>query len=123
MQYEQSGVVSGYKRLAAHDSRTCIACLMSEGKVYKTSEALDEHPNGRCAMVPIVIGMPATRWTGGATWLRQQDAETQQSIMGPGAYGAWKRGDVALSDLVKTTNNDTWGASVTQTPLNELIHA
>lgn len=123
MQYEQSGVVTSYKRIAAHDARTCAGCLLSEGKIYQTSQALDEHPQGRCSTVPVVKGMPALRWTGGATWLRQQDADTQRSIMGPGAYDAWKRGDIALGDLVKTTQSETWGGAVAQRPLSELVKA
>jgi SPP1 gp7 family putative phage head morphogenesis protein len=46
-QYEKSGVVKGFRRLATHDGRVCAACLMAEGEVYPLNEPLRDHPNGR----------------------------------------------------------------------------
>lgn len=122
-QYAHSGVVTGYKRIAAHDHRICLGCLLADGRTYATSQALDEHPQGRCSTVPIVSGAPVPRWQAGGSWLREQDPDVQKSIMGPQAYSAWRGGQVALGDLVRTTRNATWGGSVMQTPLKDLVSA
>jgi SPP1 gp7 family putative phage head morphogenesis protein len=64
-QYQASGVVLGHKRLTAHDSRVCIGCLADEGTVYPITEAIPDHPNGRCTGVPVVRGMPEVQWQAG----------------------------------------------------------
>ncbi|HOG48202.1 MAG TPA: hypothetical protein PLJ35_19390 [Anaerolineae bacterium] len=100
-EYAASGVVKGYRRLAAHDSRTCVACLLLDGQFSTLDTALDDHPNGRCAMVPVVDGMPDVTWQTGREWLEGQDAETQRAIMGPGRYDAWREGKVTLSEMLR----------------------
>ena len=73
--YVESGVVEQYKRLATHDTRTCIACIVLDGRIYPTSEPLSDHPNGRCSMVPIVKNRPEPRWESGKTWFNGLDAD------------------------------------------------
>lgn len=120
-QYEQSGVVRGFRRLATKDARTCPACLMSDGEEYEPGETLREHPNGRCAMVPVVIGMPAINWQRGPAWFAAQDAATQRGILGPGKYTAWKAGKFDLDQLATVRQNATWGDSVQVASLNQLV--
>lgn len=119
-QYAQSGVVQGFRRLATKDARTCPACLMSDGEEYEPGETLREHPNGRCAMIPTVIGMRPIAWQRGPTWFREQPAQTQRSILGPGRYEAWRAGRFDLDQLVTVRRNETWGDSVQVAPLSEL---
>lgn len=119
-QYELSGVVSGFKRLAARNTRTCLACLMADGEVYQLREQLRDHPSGRCTMVPNVIGVRSPKWQSGRKWFMEQDEETQRSMMGPGRYDAWKEGQFKLQDLVTVRQNATWGDSVQPTPLKQL---
>ena len=118
--YQESGVVTGYRRLATHDDRVCPACLFAEGQVYELDEPLDEHPNGRCAQVPIVKNLPPITWQTGPTWFNDQDAETQRSILGPGRYEAWQAGQFALDALISRSSDPTWGGSLTPTPLSDL---
>ncbi len=120
-EYAASGVVKGYRRLAAHDSRTCVACLLLDGQFSTLDTALDDHPNGRCAMVPVVDGMPDVTWQTGREWLEGQDAETQRAIMGPERWQAWREGRLELGDLVGTQQNDTWGGGVQVRPLKALL--
>lgn len=119
--YQESGVVSGYKRLAAHDDRVCPACLFADGRHYELDEPLDEHASGRCAQVPEVKGLPAVTWKNGLSWFADQDASTQRSILGPGRYDAWQDGAFKLGDLVSEREDDTWGSSLQPTPLKELV--
>ncbi len=121
--YRASGVVTGYKRLATHDKRTCAACLMDEGTFYELDEEMPEHPQGRCTLVPVVEGVPAPRWQQGADWFVEQSQETQTSILGKGRYAAWQEGQFSLDELVTVKPNVTWGASLQVTPLRELVSA
>lgn len=119
MQYDASGVVSGYKRLAAHDGRSCIGCLFTEGEFYESLDEFDEHNQGRCTTVPVVKGVNAPTWLSGADWFETQNEETQQSILGSGRFDAWKNG-TALSDMVKRVRDPVWGGAFIPMPVNEL---
>jgi len=119
--YEASGVVTGQKRLCAHDGRVCGACLADDGAVYGLGEVISDHPNGRCTSVPIVRGMPETTWTAGKEWFDAQNEETQRSIMGAAKLEAYQAGRFKFSDLVTRTNNQTWGKGLTPTPLSKLV--
>lgn len=57
-QMAASGVVSGYKRIATHDSRVCAACLMDEGHEYGLDETMPEHNQGRCLTPGTVVYGP-----------------------------------------------------------------
>jgi hypothetical protein len=117
-QYASSGVVDGQRRLTAHDNRVCPACLADEGTVYHGP--ISDHPNGRCTGVPNVEGMPPVQWMMGEDWLRAQDAETQQAILGPGRWDAWSNGAFNFGDLVRPTFSNEWGGGLTPTPLRDL---
>lgn len=120
-QYEFSGVVEGFKRLATHDDRVCPACLMAEGERYSVKQQLREHPSGRCTMVPIVKGMPEVQWEKGQDWFKRQDEATQIRILGRKRYDAWIGGKFDLNQLVSIRRNSTWGDSVFPTSLKDLL--
>ena len=120
-QYEASGVVTGQKRLCAHDGRVCGACLADEGTVYGLGEVIPDHPNGRCTGVPIVTGMPETRWTAGEGWFQEQPQEVQVSILGQAKWQAYQEQRFKFADLVTHTHDATWGGGLTPTPLSKLV--
>lgn len=122
-QMRASGVVAGYRRLSAHDSRVCAACLMDEGHLYALGETMPEHPAGRCAQVPVVEGMPELTWTQGASWFVTQSETTQKSILGKGRHDAWRAGMFSLDELINVRGNSVWGASMAVTPLQQLVPA
>lgn len=109
--YRESGVVSGFVRLPARDSRTCPACLMDD-RIYNVGTSLPEHPNGRCTLIPQVDGAKPLRFQTGADWFRQQDAATQREILGPQRYHLWKQGRVDLDQFVRVKRDPTWGDSI-----------
>ena len=86
------------------------------GTEHGVNEILDDHPNGRCAMVPRtktwaeigrMIGVDLSdlpdanpRITPGVELFEKLAAEQQIKILGPAKYAAWKDGKFALSDIV-----------------------
>jgi hypothetical protein len=119
-QYRESGVVTKFKRMARKDSVTCLGCILQDGMIYNTEDELDDHPNGRCAVVPIVEGVKEPEWTTGETWFRNQPDNIQREMMGPGMFDAWKNGEFDLQDISTTHENSTWGGSPAIIPLNQI---
>lgn len=121
LQYRESGVVTGFKRLSARDDRTCMACLISDGERYEVADEFADHPNGRCAIVPIVAGVDEPEWENGADWFLSQDPDKQRAMMGKNYYEAWKDGAFELSDLRRTAHSDIWGDSPQIAALKEFV--
>ncbi len=111
-QYRESGVVSGYRRICAHDERVCAACLADEGREYNLDEILSDHPNGRCGQVPIVTGMPDIEWTAGEDWYNQQSEDIQVSILGKELQQGLKDGSFVFDQLIHRSTDPTWGDSI-----------
>ncbi len=120
-QYRASGVVQAFRRLAAKDGRTCLACLARDGELIPLRQEMYDHLQGRCSTVPQLIGAPELRWQTGAQWFRTLDASTQRDIMGDGLYDAWKRGKgFDFAELAKLTHSDVWGKGLRVATLQEL---
>lgn len=119
-QYRVSGVVSGFRRLAARDFRTCLACLVSDGEFFKLEQELTDHPRGRCSAVPVIIGEPDAVWQLGSEWLKSLPEKQQREIMGDARFDLWKSGKVKLFDFRRTETNKTWGDSPRVATVKEL---
>jgi len=119
MQYQASGLVAGYKRLAAHDERVCPGCLFTDGMYIGETDAFDEHNQGRCTAVPVLIGIDPPTWQSGQDWFALQSESVQMGILGPGRFEAWKNG-ASLSSMVKRVEDPVWGGAYVPTPMSEL---
>lgn len=117
--YVQAGVKQ-YRRLCAKNARSCMLCLGMDGTIYSTSELMPVHPNDRCSMVPIVSGYTVDYGISGAEWFAQQDSNTQQQILGTSRYDLYKQG-TPLRAFAQVVHDDTWGATLRETPLAQLI--
>lgn len=120
-QYKESGVVRGYRRVASKSLRTCIACLISDGQFYSLDVPFEEHPQGRCTAIPVVIGMPEIEYETGKVWFMKQQESVQRQLMGVGKFSAWKAGKFDLDQIVKRHEDETWGNSLVPTPLADLL--
>ncbi len=118
--YQNSRVVVGYKRLSARDNRVCPACLMADGRVYRIEDGFDEHPNGRCTLIPILANVQPVQFQTGQQWFAQQPAATQRQILGAGRYQAWQDGRASLDDMVSRRWSDDWGGSLHPTRVSDL---
>jgi len=119
-QYRESGVVTKFKRVAFHDARTCMACLVLDGRIYDTDQEIEVHPQDRCGNVPVVRGAPAPKWQEGAVWFREQPASTQRSMLGEDKYSAWKSGKFELEEIVRFDHSDVWGDAPRVATMGEL---
>lgn len=123
-------IVKGWERHAQADTRTCMACILLDGKRYELDQDMDDHVQGRCAMLPITksyaelgIDAPEPDFSRekGIDWFQRQDEGTQRLMMGSGMWQAWKDGLFALEDIPKKVESDVWGDSWVPKPLYELI--
>jgi hypothetical protein len=121
LQYQESGVVKGYRRMAKHAQDVCAACLMAEGTFYKTEETFEEHPSGHCTLLPVIEGLKEPKWTYGEAWFRAQNDSVQEQILGSGHFRAWKEGKFKLKDIVKRKTDPVWGSWLSPAPLTELV--
>jgi hypothetical protein len=112
-----TGMVTGMQRLAARQERTCLACLLDYGHVYPIEMQPGDHVLGRCKFVKVWMGRAADTWLSGREWFEGLDEDAQRRIMGTGRWQAWKDGTVKLDDMVRQTNDPTWGHSIGVKPL------
>ncbi len=119
-EYKASGVVERKKRMAAHDSRVCLACLVLDGELVPLDEPGYDHPQGRCTFVPVVAGMPEVQWQKGPEWFASLPEAQQRDMMGDKRFEAWKAGKFEFSQLAKQTEHDVWGKGLRVPGLKEL---
>jgi hypothetical protein len=120
-QYAQSEVITGYVRLAAKNSRTCLACLALDSTVYDTAEVMALHAQDRCSQIPIVRGFPRPAFQTGEVWFRSQPPALQKKMMGPGRFDAWQNGRFQFGQLVTVVDDETWGPSAQVTTVTDLL--
>lgn len=118
-EYRASGYVTEYERVATHDLRACLACLLEDGRIYQIDEEMSDHPHGRCLM------MVKTRFFSGRTtgreYLLSLDREKQIEIMGAERYEAWVNGLVELEQMSRMVVDPVWGEAPRIVPMKELL--
>jgi hypothetical protein len=119
--YQANGdVVDSWQWFAEVDG-ACPSCLAMHGTIHPLDESLDDHHNGRCTAIPVVLGNAMIDEGAGEEWFNKQDEATQQSILGKGAWQAYQDGKFDFSQLSKITQDDVYGELRTVTPLKDLI--
>ena len=132
-----SDIVKGWIWHSAADERTCAACWAMHGTVHRVDEILDDHPNGRCGMVPIskswaeigeqygidLADIPDTNpeIEPGISLFERLPVEKQIKILGPAKWAAWKDGKFALADVVGRKRSREWGTHRYEKSLAQLL--
>jgi SPP1 gp7 family putative phage head morphogenesis protein len=132
-----SDIVKGWIWYSVTDERTCAACWAMHGTEHKLDERLDDHPNGRCTMVPKTItwaeigkryGIDLSDISDtnpeiepGTTLFEKLSTQKQIAILGPAKYAAWKDGKFTLSDVVGRKRSKEWGTYRYERSLQDLI--
>jgi hypothetical protein len=103
------------------DPSTCQSCIVQHGTIHPLDELLNDHHNGRCAMIPYIeeFGNPVDET--GISWFERQSEAEQKRILGPGKFEAWKAGQFTLDQLSRDVENDVYGDMKSVTPLKDLI--
>jgi len=114
-----TGVVIGWRWSASYDGLICAFCLaQADGSIHSVDEEMISHPNCRCTKAPVTrswadlgIGdgedLPPTQT--GEEWLREQDQETQERILGKAGRAAWLDGRFELKDVIGVKEDDLLG--------------
>jgi hypothetical protein len=114
-------VVQGWYWGARLDRGTCISCITQHGKFFPLTERLNDHHNGRCAMIPGVKGFPPPVLEGGEDWFNKQSPADQRYQMGKGMHEAYKAGKVKFADISGVHNDEIYGDMRVARPLKDLI--
>jgi hypothetical protein len=112
-------VVKGWIWWAELDSDVCMSCVAMHGTIHPLDETLDDHHNGRCAMLPYLGDNPADKT--GEDWFNAQSEATQREMMGNDKFDAWKEGKFEFGNLSSTHTDDVYGEMRGETPLKDLI--
>ena len=118
-----SDIIAGWRWLAAKQPRTCAMCLAMDGTFHTLDEHLDDHPNGRCAYVPVLRGEEGDgpQWETGAEWLEKSNEDIQRQVLGDAGYEAYKAGAVTLRDYVGQKHDKDWGSTRYARSLKEIL--
>lgn len=115
-----SDLVIGWIWHADLGPRTCMACIAQHGSLHPVSEVLNDHHNGRCAMIPVTKswkdlgfeGIPDTnpKIPTGREWFATLTPEEQRKMFPSDVlYRAWRDGKVSWDDLIGTHKDPTYG--------------
>ncbi len=98
-------------------------CLAMDGTFHTLDEHLDDHPNGRCAMVPVLKGEEGAPpvWETGSEWLDKQPEAVQRKVLGNAGYEAYKAGAVTLQDFVGQRKSREWGTTRYALPTSTIL--
>jgi len=110
-------------------SRTCLSCIVQHGTFHPLDEILNDHHNGRCAMVPQTVpwsslGVDAedpSEIQRGWDWFNAQPTGRQREIMGPSMYDAWRAGRVGPDDFSRDYHDSVYGIMKRTPSLRELL--
>jgi len=108
--YKESGVVAGWRWSASLSDRTCPACLSLSGEVFSLDTPMASHVNCRCAAVPWSPKWHEP-WQAGDDWLKGQDIETQETVLGVQGAADFRAGNLRLRDFRQLTRDAKWGDS------------
>jgi hypothetical protein len=116
------------------NARTCLACTVQHGRVYPTTQVLNDHFNGRCAPVPMTRSWRSLGFADGndieaelgSLWLLNQDEDRQRHYMGGELYEAWRAGRVREIDantVVGIYEHPVWGEMRVRKSNAEILRA
>jgi len=112
--------------------RTCMACVAQHGTEHPNTETLNDHHNGRCAMIPKTktwaelgfTGIPDTnpKITSGKDWFNGLPEAQQRAMFGNDAmYRAWQDGAIGWDDLVGTHSSPVYGDMIVLPSLKAML--
>jgi SPP1 gp7 family putative phage head morphogenesis protein len=128
-------VVKGWIWHSACNSRTCPTCWGMHGTVHSLENELNDHPNGRCARLPLTktwnelfpdLDLEGIKETGvkipsGDELFKKLSPREQLAILGKAKYQAYEQGLLTLNDLAGVKLSNDWGATVYERSLKSIL--
>ena len=118
-----SDVVKGWQWGATLDGLTCMSCIAQHGTIHPLDERLNDHHNGRCAMIPVTILFPPAIQENGEEWFSKQPEGAQRNMMGGTFYDAYKGGAFKFGELSAEHEDSVYGEMRSVAPLWKLLGA
>lgn len=125
-------VVRRWRWSAARGPRTCMACLLMDGREFPLETPMESHPNCRCSMTPVTATWAELGFSSigdrpppetGQDWFLRQPAAVQRRHLGHAKYAAFKAGDLDLMELLGERRDSRWGRTVFERSLKEMLGA
>jgi hypothetical protein len=127
-----SDIVTGWIWHAELGPRTCASCIAQHGTFHPNTETLNDHHNGRCAMVPQTVSWralgipiddapPVAVPGDGQRWFDAQPEAVQRQIMGGATHRAYKDGAVSWDKLTVEHDDTVYGKMKVQPSLVEML--
>jgi len=113
-------VVQGWIWWAELDNNTCMSCVAQHGSIHPLDETLNDHHNGRCAMLPYLGDNKPEK--GGEDWFSNLSEAQQKQMMGIEKWKAWKDGKFKLGQLSADHQDDVYGAMKSEASLKDLLN-
>lgn len=117
-------VLAGWLWIADLGQRTCMSCVAQHGSLHKLEEpGPEDHPNGRCARVPVTKSWKQLGYKGikdpprpakagdGPRWLARQARDVQDHILTKRGAQAWRNGEWGPPHWSVPRDNPGWRRS------------
>jgi hypothetical protein len=115
-------IVTGWTWSAAiGDPHTCLSCIAQHGQFFPVEEILNDHYQGRCAMVPVTGLLGVGNVQTGEEWFNDLPVSNQRDLMGGAKYAAYKDGLFEFSDMSAVYHDDLYGPMRHEASLRQLI--
>jgi hypothetical protein len=114
-------VVEGWIWWADLPGDPCMACIAEHGGEHGLDETLNDHHNGKCAMLPIVKYYDNPVEQTGEDWFNGLSETKQRELMGDGKFEAWQGGKFGFDKLAGKHDDDVYGLMTIETTLAELV--
>lgn len=117
-------LLQGVRWLATKSTRTCLACLAMDGRIYPVEDTpYHFHVCCRCTFIPVLRDQHVASPETGAAWFDRQSQTAQREMLGDEGFAAYHRGELTLGQLIGYRHSPQWGTSVQQKSVRETIGA
>ncbi len=127
-----SDLVIGWIWHADLGPRCCLACIAQHGSLHPVSELLNDHHNGRCAMIPVTKswkdlgfeGIPDTNpdIKKGRDWFASLPADEQRKLFPSEVlWKAFRDGTIGWDDLIGSHHDAVYGEMLKLPSAKELL--
>jgi hypothetical protein len=121
VQVANADVLQGLVWCAELDDLTCLSCVALHGTVFPVGEICDDHHNGRCALLPWVVGAENPIGQTGEDWFKEQPETVQKSSMGESKYNAWKEDKFTFDKLSTAHEDEVFGQMRGEASLKSIL--